>query len=764
MAKVTEMKRSRSHQRVKNMLTVGAGQLGNADRAANVSVPYYSSNPETFTNPLERWRQFYLMYQTSWECRKIVCIPVEDALRKPPLLKGIDPEIALGIKKEEDRLQFWSTTKRSLKLERLFGGCLEFMGIEDEEDDPSRVYKAKEGKRLAFVNSIPISRISRMTWDTNPLSANYMRPHEFYVNNQSVSVSRCLLWDGQPLIDPNDFALTNYRANLAGFGQSVLGAIYDDIIQACGTRQAAYQLIQTNNAIIAAVQQLQDLAGTDPGVKNLQQIQQVAQQLSAFRVAMIDGEKVELKNMSASFGSVPELLMMFLQVLSAASDIPATRFLGQAPGGLNATGESDLENYYNGIDCYQHERITPQYLRFLDVVGYNKFPDRWAAEREKLEVEWPPLWNETAKEMAERASLTIDNVLKLVDAALMGDEQALEEINARGILSVKLEKDDLQLLGEARDLINEKLGGGEPEDKTDQDAGNGLQRLRNVAALGSPTPSTRSGLEQAFLAACQRLSLDPNAFDREQALAGAAHEMEHQDVLSWDSIDDRVQAAGIALDHLREDPEYYKKLGRIENYITESGGKYTVHAESGKKMGTYGSKAEAEKRLREIEYFKHQNSPTPAQAAAGNYKKEHIRVHGLDIAIENPKGSVRAGRDPETLETWAVTMPCGYGYIKHVPGADGDALDVFVGPDPTSEKVFIIDQRNCSTFDYDETKCILGCGTKDEARDLYASAFSDGKGLGRIMALSEVGVDAFKQWVKEGDTTKPYHMSIGADR
>ena len=40
------------------------------------------------------------------------------------------------------------------------------------------------------------------------------------------------------------------------------------------------------------------------------------------------------------------------------------------------------------------------------------------------------------------------------------------------------------------------------------------------------------------------------------------------------------------------------------DYITESGGKYTVHAESGKPMGAYGSKGEAEKRLREIEYFK----------------------------------------------------------------------------------------------------------------------------------------------------------------
>lgn len=50
--------------------------------------------------------------------------------------------------------------------------------------------------------------------------------------------------------------------------------------------------------------------------------------------------------------------MSFAQ-LQRGLDILATRFLGQAPGGLNATGESDLQNYYNMIDAFQRLVIGP---------------------------------------------------------------------------------------------------------------------------------------------------------------------------------------------------------------------------------------------------------------------------------------------------------------------------------------------------------------------------------------------------------------------
>lgn len=57
--------------------------------------------------------------------------------------------------------------------------------------------------------------------------------------------------------------------------------------------------------------------------------------------------------------------------------------------------------------------------------------------------------------------------------------------------------------------------------------------------------------------------------------------------------------------------------------------------------------------------------PTQAQIEAGNYKKGHVNLHGLDISIENPAGSTRRGVD-ENGRGWETKLSHHYGYIKGV--------------------------------------------------------------------------------------------------
>lgn len=465
-------KKSRKTRVFNTGVTSSAGEFGIGDRGAYNYVPTNTGNPYDSQDYVSRWRQYTHMYETSWEARKIIRIPVEDALRKPWVPTGIAEEVSGMIEQRLQELQFLRILNRSMMLERLLGGCLTFMGIEEDEDDPNEEYNPKQGQKLRFLNAVPISRISRITWDTDPLSPNYMRPRKYLINGTTVDISRCLVWDGEPLFDPSDFYLTNFRANLAGFGPSKLATVWDDIVKAVGTRQAAYQLIKTNNSIIMAIKDIRDLAGTEPGKKQLRILKNVANNLSVYQAAIVDGRNVDIKQSAASFGSVPELIITFIQILSAGCDIPATRFLGQAPGGLNASGESDLENYYNVIDAIQRQRIEPQLRRMYDIIGYEMF-GHWDAIRGDLEFTFPPLWNETAEQEATRHSSEIDNVTKLLDLGLLGDAKALEELNLRGVLSVKLDEKDLQVLG---DVGQEVTGGKETAPLRDN-----LSRLRNMA-------------------------------------------------------------------------------------------------------------------------------------------------------------------------------------------------------------------------------------------------------------------------------------------
>ncbi|WP_312602768.1 PLxRFG domain-containing protein [Acinetobacter schindleri] len=148
--------------------------------------------------------------------------------------------------------------------------------------------------------------------------------------------------------------------------------------------------------------------------------------------------------------------------------------------------------------------------------------------------------------------------------------------------------------------------------------------------------------------------------------------------------------------------------------------------------------------------------PTQAQIEAGNYKKGHIKVHGLDIAVENPRGSERRGTDPGGKE-WAHEMSDHYGYIKKTTGADNEHIDTYVGRNPESDQVFIVDQIDQKTGGFDEHKVMMGFNSQEEAVQAYSSNFDDGWKVGPVRAMNK---DEFKSWLKDGDTNKPASESV----
>lgn len=120
-------------------------------------------------------------------------------------------------------------------------------------------------------------------------------------------------------------------------------------------------------------------------------------------------------------------------------------------------------------------------------------------------------------------------------------------------------------------------------------------------------------------------------------------------------------------------------------------------------------------------------------------KSNHIRLHGLSICIETPKGHRRRPDWPE--------MPADYGYIKRTEGADGDAVDVFIGPHQKSEMVYVIDQ--CSKDGtFDEHKVMLGYTNYNKAVDAYKAAYTKGWKVGKVTAMT---IEQFKNWLKDGN-------------
>lgn len=159
-----------------------------------------------------------------------------------------------------------------------------------------------------------------------------------------------------------------------------------------------------------------------------------------------------------------------------------------------------------------------------------------------------------------------------------------------------------------------------------------------------------------------------------------------------------------------------------------------------------------QKSLHGEKQFETHINPSEAQKKAGNYLKGTLSFQGLPISIENPKGSNRTGIGKDGKK-WSVRMSADYGYIKRTEGADGDHVDVYLGPNEKSDQVFVVDQKDAETGRFDEHKVLLGMSSESEARKTYRAGFSDGKD--RIKHMRRMSMAEFKDWLEKGNTSKP---------
>lgn len=229
----------------------------------------------------------------------------------------------------------------------------------------------------------------------------------------------------------------------------------------------------------------------------------------------------------------------------------------------------------------------------------------------------------------------------------------------------------------------------------------------------------------------------PADFERKSLEDGQKHEKEH--------TKSPTVAKEIAMDHLTEDPKYYEKLEKVEKKAfttSEYSGPLNPVIESGASYQGRGP-------------INSLRAPIARPKVA--FKLQGETDHqGLDIAIENRKGSVRKGVDKDG-KPWRTVMKHPYGYIKGTKGADGEEIDCYVGPKKDATHAFVVHQHKDTGKGYDEDKVMLGFGSKEEAEKAYLKHYNDPKFLGPV---KEVLMERFKKLVSTGK--KLVKISAGA--
>lgn len=195
--------------------------------------------------------------------------------------------------------------------------------------------------------------------------------------------------------------------------------------------------------------------------------------------------------------------------------------------------------------------------------------------------------------------------------------------------------------------------------------------------------------------------------------------------------------------------EIWNDVKRLIDYGTEEEQQRAIREATEQRKAS----VDKENRIRKAEEAKVDTNPTEKQKEAGNYKKGHIKVDGLDVTIEQPKGSIRRGTDANGNK-WESEMHNTYGYIKGTESVDGDHIDIFLSDNPAEGNVYVVDQTN-KDGSFDEHKVMYGFADMESAEKAYLSNYEKGwQGLGSITGVSK---EDFKKWVDSSKRkTKPF--------
>lgn len=399
-----------------------------------------------FALPLLDKGQVDNAYRGDWIARKIVDIPAFDETREWRDWQADKPQIE-KLEAEEARLGVQRKVMQARKLARLYGGAVLFIGTGDADPMQPLAPERITTGGLRYLNVFSRHEMIAGELDQDPLSAFYGEPIKYTLAGRTRMVdihpSRAVRFIGAELPD---------RAlSFDGWGDTVLQAVYDAVMQAGSAAGAIAAMLQEAKIDVIKVPGfMESLATEEYRSKILQRYSLANTGKSITNTLMIDGEE-EWSSKQLSFQTLPEVLNTYLQIASGAADIPATRLLGQTPGGLQSTGQSDIRNYYDRISAAQNLELRPALSRLDEILIRSALGSLPAA----IHYTWAPLWQMTEVEKADVAQKKAQAVKAIADTGLIPDQAF-----ARGVQNMFVEDGTFPGLDAALEEF-----GDEPEDK-----------------------------------------------------------------------------------------------------------------------------------------------------------------------------------------------------------------------------------------------------------------------------------------------------------
>ena len=361
-----------------------------------MGTPHDKVAGTSFANNTLSKEQLDNMYRNNWIARKAVDIVPYDMIRAGRLWQANENQIT-ALETAERELKLSSLKLRALSLSRLYAEAI--LIVSDGTDvtkpfDPTRVKKGG----LNFVHVLHRHQYSCGERNKDPLDPNFEEPEFYELNTRdsgSVKIhpSRAIRFIGAPLPDLD--------AETDCAGDSILQIVHDAVVQAGSAAQNFANLTFDASVDVIKIPDLASHLSTKDGTTRLQERFGLANTMKSLYRMLLLGNNEEYDRKQVNFSNMPELLREYLQIVSGAVDIPATRFLSQSPGGMNSTGEADIRNYYDQISARQEIELRPTTAPLDEALIRHALGNR----PDEIHYTFNPLWQITAKEQAEIGKL-----------------------------------------------------------------------------------------------------------------------------------------------------------------------------------------------------------------------------------------------------------------------------------------------------------------------------------------------------------------------
>lgn len=345
-----------------------------------------------------------------------------------------------------NKFQIKELFNKAAALNGYFGGCLIFIDTGDDDLLSALDEKSLNNNIKNFVLVEPINTYPGRYNSTNPLSPNYFIPETWFVLGQEVHASRLLYLSADEVS-----MLLKPAYNFFGIAPAQIAA--DSVSHFIKDREAVSRLLHKYSLLVFKTDMGSALYNGNP-----EELYSRVKVLADFRdndsVIIIDKEDEDIVTVTTSMAGITDVVRLSLELMPIMFRQPLTKFLGISPGGMNATGESDENNWNEYVVSQCEKQFRKPVKRLLELIQYNLFGEVDENINFIFKVQSS---NDESKEVNNN-KIKADTYVQLVTAGVISPEEArkaLAEDEKSGFNSI-----DVDAVPEISDTGNEDLFGG----------------------------------------------------------------------------------------------------------------------------------------------------------------------------------------------------------------------------------------------------------------------------------------------------------------